>query len=56
LKGTLASWKYLRLSSKFWTPELFEDIQRSGKGIYRITSVEEINNFSEQFRNAGVRI
>ena len=24
LKGTLASWKYLRLSPKFWTPELFE--------------------------------
>lgn len=47
LKGTLASWKYLRLSPKFWTPELFEKIQSRGKGryIYRITSVKEINTF-----------
>jgi len=47
LKGTLAGWKYLRLSPGFWTPELFEEIQRRGKGknIYRITSVKEMNNF-----------
>ena len=47
LKGTLASWKYLRLSPKFWTPELFEKIQSRGKSkdIHRITSVKEINNF-----------
>jgi hypothetical protein len=52
LKGTLASWKYLRLSPKFWTPELFEEIERRGKGknIYRITSVKEINNFVKKFR------
>jgi len=58
LKGTLASWKYLRLSPRFWTPELFEEIQRRGKGkdIYRITSVKEINNFAAQFRYTGVRI
>lgn len=58
LKGTLAGWKYLRLSPRFWTPELFEEIQRRGKGkdIYRITSVKEINNFAKQFRYAGVRI
>ena len=58
LKGTLAGWKYLRLSPKFWTPELFEEIQRRGEGknIYRITSVKEINNFTKQFRYAGVRI
>ena len=58
LKGTLASWKYLRLSPKFWTPELFEEIQRRGKGkdIYRITSVKEINNFAKQFRYDSVRI
>lgn len=51
LKGTLASWRYLRLSPKFWTPELFEGIQSRGKGkdIYRITSVKEINNFVKQF-------
>jgi adenylate kinase family enzyme len=51
LKGTLAGWKYLRLSPKFWTPELFEEIQSRGKGkdIYRITSVKEINDFVKQF-------
>ena len=58
LKGTLASWKYLRLSPKFWTPELFEKIQSRGKGkhIYRITSVKELNNFAKQFSCADVRI
>ena len=58
LKGTLASWKYLRLSPKFWTRELSEKIQYRGKGkdIYRITSVKEINNFAKQFGCAGVRI
>lgn len=58
LKGTLASWKYLRLSPKFWTPELFEKIQYRGKDkdIYRITSVKEINNFAKQFGCADVRI
>ncbi len=56
LKGTLASWKYLRLSTGFWTPELFETIQsRAGaKDIYRISSVRQINSFSRQFRHAGV--
>lgn len=51
LKGTLASWKYLRLSPRFWTPELFEKIQSRGEGkkIYRITSVKEINIFANQF-------
>ena len=57
LKGTLASWKYLRLFPKFWTRELFEKIQSHGKGkdIYRITSVKEINNFPRQFRYTDVR-
>jgi len=47
LKGTLAGWKYLRLSPKFWTPELFNEIQLRGnsKNIYRITSVKELNDF-----------
>jgi len=55
-KGTLAGWKYLRLSPKLWTPELFEKIQSRGKDkdIYRITSVNEINNFVQKFRDAGV--
>ncbi|VAW52412.1 hypothetical protein MNBD_GAMMA06-784 [hydrothermal vent metagenome] len=58
LKGTLASWKYLRLSPKFWTPELFEKIQSraTGKDIYRITSVKDINNFSKQFNHADIHM
>lgn len=52
LKGTLAGWKYLRLSPKFWTPELLEEIQNRGKGkdIYRITSVKEINSFCQTIK------
>lgn len=51
LKGTLAGWKYLRLSPKFWTPELFEKIQSRahGKVIYKITSLKELNSFTQQF-------
>ncbi|MBD3609953.1 MAG: adenylate kinase [Gammaproteobacteria bacterium] len=58
LKGTIAGWKYLRLSPRFWTPELFEEIQRRGKDkdIYRITSVKEMNNFPKLFRHIDVRI
>jgi len=50
LKGTLAGWKYLRLSPKFWTQELFEKIESRAKGkdIYKITSVREINSFVKQ--------
>lgn len=57
-KGTLLSWKYLRLSPKFWTPELFDKIQSRGKGkdIYRITSVREINNFATRFACSDVHI
>lgn len=57
-KGTRASWKYLRLSPGFWTPELFEEIQRRGQGkdIHRITSVKEMNKFAKQFYSSGVRI
>ena len=47
-KGTLASWKVLRICPRFWTPELFEKIQSRGigKNIYRITSVTQINEFT----------
>ena len=50
LKGTVAGWKYLRLSPKFWTSELFEKIKSraEGKDIYRITSVKELNGFVKQ--------
>lgn len=46
-KGTVASWKYLGLSRKFWTPELFEKIKKEsvGKNLVHITSVQQLNNF-----------
>lgn len=51
LKGTFASWKYLRLSPKFWTPELFGEIQlrAKGKDIYRVTSVKDLNEFVNKY-------
>jgi len=50
-KGTLASWKYLRLSPKFWNNELFEKIQSraNGKKILKITSIKEINRLSRNY-------
>jgi len=58
LKGTLASWKYLRLSPKFWTPALFERIQSrsKGKSVYRITSIKEINSFVKRLGHDGVQV
>lgn len=52
-KGTLESWRYLRLSPKFWTPDLFEKIKSHGKdkNIYRINSVKEMNNFLNNSNN-----
>ncbi|MFL0803413.1 MAG: adenylate kinase [Agarilytica sp.] len=50
LHGTLASWKYLRLSPKFWTPELYKKLQESStnKTLYRINTVSELNAFIKQ--------
>jgi len=58
LKGTLAGWRYLRLSPGFWTTRLFEEIRSRGKGkdIYRIKSVKEIDNFANQIGRAGSRV
>ncbi|MGJ8618947.1 MAG: hypothetical protein ACSHWN_01335 [Methylophilaceae bacterium] len=44
-KGTVASWKYLRLSRKFWTVELLEDIKEksSGRNFIHITKVQQLN-------------
>lgn len=55
-KGTWASWKYLRMSPAFWNAALLRRIQsRShGKKLYRITTVRELNHFSEQTNHAGV--
>ena len=49
LKGTIAGFKYLRMSRGFWTPELFEKIQAQAKGktIYHITSIKELNGFTD---------
>lgn len=54
LKGTLASWKHLRLSPRFWTPELLEKIQACSKekAIHRLTSVKQMNNFLNQIDHA----
>ncbi len=51
LKGTIAGFKYLKLSPGFWTSELFEKIQlrAEDKKIHRITSVEELNEFASTF-------
>lgn len=51
LKGTFASWRYLRLSPSFWTPELFEKIQArgAGKDIHRLTSVHQLNSLRTHF-------
>lgn len=48
LKGTIASWKTLRLCPKFWTPELFEKIkaQAEDKPVHRISSVKELKDFT----------
>ena len=51
-KGTLASWKFLRLSPRFWTPELLDSIQQrlDGKALYRIRSVRQLNEFTATLR------
>ena len=51
LKGTLAGWKYLRLSPKFWTPELLIKLQESStnKTLYRINSISELNSFITKY-------
>jgi hypothetical protein len=55
LKGTLTSWKYLRLSPKFWTPQLFEKIQAqsAGKVIYQITAVKQIDSLLNQLEHSN---
>lgn len=52
LQGTLSSYKYLRLSPKFWTPQLLIRIQQraQGKDFYRLTSAKAINNLLSQLQ------
>jgi adenylate kinase family enzyme len=47
LKGTIASWKYLRLSPKFWNEEFYDKLKNSceNRKLIRITSVKEMNEF-----------
>lgn len=51
IRGTIAGWKYLGLSKKFWTEALFEKITMKAKGkkIYRIRTVKALNEFVSQF-------
>lgn len=51
-KGTLSSWRVLRLCPKFWTPELFEKINSHAeqKKIYRITSIKDLNEFVTKYQ------
>lgn len=46
-KGTLASWKYLKLSPNFWNNDLLERInaRSNDKKIIKITSIKNLNNF-----------
>ena len=50
LKGTITSWKHLRLSPKFWTSDFFDKIieKSSGKKVYRITKPKELKQFIEK--------
>lgn len=47
LKGTLASWKYLRLSPKFWTTGFLDKVKAraADKAVYHIKSASDINTF-----------
>lgn len=56
IKGTIASWKYLGLSKKFWTEALFEKItvEAKDKQIYRIRTVKALNEFISQFMSENV--
>lgn len=47
IKGTIASWKYLRLSPRFWTDELLVEINNRarGKSLFHIKSASELKGF-----------
>lgn len=50
LKGTLASYKILRLCPKFWNADFLRKIETvsSKKSLYVIRSLAELNNFVER--------
>lgn len=47
ITGTIASWKYLRLSPRFWTDQLLMKIRdrARNKSLYHIKSASELNDF-----------
>jgi len=57
LKGTLASWKYLRLSPQFWTAEFSSKLQDycKDKTLYRIKSKSELDCFVESYASVDSR-
>lgn len=50
IKGTLQSYKTLRLCPKFWNDEFLARIKQMSKGkkLYVIKSIDELNNFVSQ--------
>ena len=50
LKGTLTSWKYLRLSPMFWTSEFLDRVkaQATDKRVFHVRSLSELNNFIQK--------
>ncbi|MCW8878143.1 MAG: hypothetical protein OQK51_13925 [Kangiellaceae bacterium] len=48
IKGTIAGYRYLKLSPKFWTSKLEQEIrQRTRKNrLYSVKSVRELNNLA----------
>ncbi len=47
LKGTWASYKYLRLSRRFWTEKFLSDLERRAgdRNLFRIATVKALNSF-----------
>ena len=56
-QGTITSLKFLRLSPKFWTPELFNKIKQRAaeKKFYKITSIKQMNNFTIMLTSGTTR-
>lgn len=44
-KGTLASYKTLKMCPKFWNNEFMESIQAQDKDVYVIRTLSELNDF-----------
>jgi adenylate kinase family enzyme len=53
LKGTIASWIYLRLAPRFWTHEFLKKIQglAKNKRLYHIKTVKELNGFIDHWHS-----